>query len=58
MKLNEFGPRGGARPKFYYVDPPLKESPGQKSTSHKNGAWLIMPKILFFFQYLHQLKLK
>ena len=25
MKLKEFGPRGGgARPKFYYVDPPLK----------------------------------
>ena len=24
MKLKEFGPRGGgARPKFYYVDPPL-----------------------------------
>ena len=23
MKLKEFGPRG-ARPKFYYVDPPLK----------------------------------
>ena len=22
MKLKEFGP-GGARPKFYYVDPPL-----------------------------------
>ena len=25
MKLKEFGlPRGGARPKFYYVDPPLQ----------------------------------
>ena len=25
MKLKEFGPPGGgARPKFYYVDPPLK----------------------------------
>ena len=23
MKLKEFGPPGGARPKFYYVDPPL-----------------------------------
>ena len=23
MKLKEFGPQGGARPKFYYVDPPL-----------------------------------
>ena len=23
MKLKEFGPRGGASPKFYYVDPPL-----------------------------------
>ena len=23
MKLKEFGPGGGARPKFYYVDPPL-----------------------------------
>ena len=23
MKLNEFGPRGGERLKFYYVDPPL-----------------------------------
>ena len=22
MKLKEFGPPGGARPKFYYVDPP------------------------------------
>ena len=29
MKLKEFGPRGGgARPKFYYVDPPLLMSPG------------------------------
>ena len=24
MKLKEFGPLGGARPKFYYVDPPLE----------------------------------
>ena len=25
MKLKEFGPPGGsARPKFYYVDPPLR----------------------------------
>ena len=24
MKLKEFGPPGGARPKFYYVDPPLE----------------------------------
>ena len=23
MKLKEFGPPGGARPKCYYVDPPL-----------------------------------
>ena len=23
MKLKEFGPPEGARPKFYYVDPPL-----------------------------------
>ena len=23
MKLKEFGPGGGARPKLYYVDPPL-----------------------------------
>ena len=23
MKLKEFGPPGGARPKFYFVDPPL-----------------------------------
>ena len=23
MKLKEFGPPGGLRPKFYYVDPPL-----------------------------------
>ena len=23
MKLKEFGPQGGGRPKFYYVDPPL-----------------------------------
>ena len=23
MKLKEFGPRGGARQKFYYVDQPL-----------------------------------
>ena len=23
MKFKEFGPGGGARPKFYYVDPPL-----------------------------------
>ena len=23
MKLKEFGPGGGGRPKFYYVDPPL-----------------------------------
>ena len=23
MKLKEFGPPGGGRPKFYYVDPPL-----------------------------------
>ena len=23
MKLKEFGPQGGAHPKFYYVDPPL-----------------------------------
>ena len=23
MKLKEFGPGGGARPKFYYLDPPL-----------------------------------
>ena len=26
MKLKEFGPPGGARPKFYYVDPPLAGS--------------------------------
>ena len=25
MKLKEFGPGGGARPKFYYVDPPLHD---------------------------------
>ena len=23
MKLKEFGPKGGVRPKFYYVDPSL-----------------------------------
>ena len=26
MKLKEFGPPGGAHPKFYYVDPPLHSS--------------------------------
>ena len=26
MKLKDFGPPGGARPKFYYVDPPLKNN--------------------------------
>ena len=26
MKLKEFVPWGGARPKFYYVDPPLEKA--------------------------------
>ena len=45
MKLKEFGPRGGARPKFYYVDPPLPLHTGDKACKQWNPTWLWNPEV-------------
>ena len=34
MKLKELGPGDGARPKFYYVDPPLEFMSSQTSINY------------------------
>ena len=35
MKLKEFGPPGGPRPKFYYVDPPLLSGHEHDESTHR-----------------------
>ena len=36
MRLKKFGPAGGGRPKFYYVDPSLNGVPQQDYTTRVN----------------------
>ena len=52
MKLKEFGPPGGARPKFYYGDPPLiidykRVSPRGWMRARLHQAWASMPRQFF-----------
>ena len=50
MKLKEFGPPGGgARPKFYYVDPPLCMIKGENLKHALSEELIFLPNCMFRF---------
>ena len=64
MKLKEFGRGGGARPKFYYVDPPLERTKkvlrfrGTKKFNFKSLNFATLELVIFGIKYFEHNKSK